>query len=383
MELYIHIPFCARKCRYCSFVSFAGQESFFEEYTELVIKEAKKRLSEIEEPIRTVYIGGGTPSLLPVHVFRKLLKDLSGIYSMDKVTEFTCEANPGTLTRDWLDCAAENGVNRLSIGMQAFQHKFLKILGRIHDYDAVSDSVRLARRAGISNINLDLIFGIPGQSRAEWAETIDKAVSLRPSHISAYGLIPEEGTPLNEDIKRGKLTLPDPDTERAMYDDAIKRLIQCGMLQYEISNFALPGKECVHNTGYWSQVPYIGLGISAASMVHVKISAAGMTYERKTNPDSYLSYKTMILDNALSPASEKINPSDSRFETMMLGLRMNKGVSEKRFFGLHGKSVSECYGSKLDRMMDEGLVMFENGCWKLTRRGFDIQNAILVELMED
>ena len=383
MELYIHIPFCVRKCRYCSFVSFTGQDSCYEEYTELILSEAKQRLSEQCEPVKTIYIGGGTPSLLPVRAFSELLSGIRSIYAPDDVTEFTCEANPGTLTKAWLDCAAENGVNRLSIGMQAFQSDLLKVLGRIHNHRAVCDSVCMAQQAGISNINLDLIFGIPGQQRSQWIETIAEAVSLRPFHISAYGLIPEEGTPLNEDIKHGVLTLPDPETERAMYEDAITYLSQNGMKQYEISNFSIPGKECIHNIGYWSQVPYIGLGISAASMVNVAISDEGMSYDRKTNPESYSSYKKMIQEKKAAASSEKVSPSDSRFETMMLGLRMNKGVSDKMFIHLHGKSVAECYGRKLDRIMAAGLLVHENGYWRLTRRGFDIQNTILIELMDD
>lgn len=383
MELYIHVPFCVRKCRYCSFVSFTQKENLFEEYTELILKEARQRSGEICEPVHTVYIGGGTPSVLPVPVFRKLLKGLRTIYDMDSVKEFTCEANPGTLSDDWLACAVEYGVNRLSVGMQAYQPELLKTLGRIHQFDAVAQAVEMSHMAGIQNINLDLIFGIPGQSLPQWADTIGHALSLHPSHISAYGLIPEEGTPLYEDIQAGILTLPDPDDEREMYDYALNQFRQDGMAQYEISNFAIPGRECIHNIGYWSQVPYIGLGISASSMTNLSITDAGMTYIRKTNPASFSGYQKMVNESQPNPDPEYIGPSESRFETMMLGLRMNKGVSDETFRKMHGLSVHESFGSKLEKMMDAGLLIHENGYWKMTRRGLDIQNMLLVELLDD
>lgn len=383
MELYVHIPFCVRKCRYCSFVSFIGSEHYYQEYIELVLKEAELRLTEVNEPVKTVYIGGGTPSLLPVPVFKKLLKGLYQIFSLNNVTEYTCEANPGTLTEKWLECAAENGINRLSVGMQAFQEEHLQMLGRIHHHSDVVRSLTIANQAGINNINLDLIFGIPNQTLTQWLETIDKAISLHPCHISAYGLIPEDGTPLYKDINEGVLSLPDPEKERIMYDEAIRRLSHYGMEQYEISNFSFPGKECIHNIGYWTQIPYIGLGISAASMVGVKISDDGISYIRKCNPESYQDYKYMIENKKLPDNIEKINCSEARFETMMLGLRMNKGINDDCFKKMHGKTVTECFGKKMNKFINDGLIIHDKGYWRMTRRGFDIQNMILVELMED
>ena len=383
MELYIHVPFCVRKCRYCSFVSFTQKEDLFEEYTELILKEASQRSGEICEPVRTVYIGGGTPSVLPLPVIRKMLKGLHSIYDMNPVKEFTCEANPGTLSDDWLACAVEYGVNRLSIGMQAYQPDLLKTLGRIHQFDAVAQAVNMTHRAGIHNINLDLIFGIPGQNLSQWADTIGHALSLQPSHISAYGLIPEEGTPLYDDIQARILSLPDPDDEREMYDTALNQFRQYGMKQYEISNFAIPGRECIHNIGYWSQVPYIGLGVSASSMTNISITDAGMTYLRKTNPASYSEYRKMVNEYTVTPDSEYIGSSEARFETMMLGLRLNEGVNDESFRKMHGISVCESFGPKLGKMMDAGLLLHENGYWKMTRRGLDIQNMLLVELLDD
>ena len=218
MELYVHIPFCKQKCRYCSFSSFPSQEAHIPEYIGLILQEAKSRKAETDGPVETVYIGGGTPSLIPPEDFSRLITGLRDVFGLDSVCEFTAEANPGTVTEKWLDTAAELGVNRLSFGMQAYQPELLQLLGRIHQFEDVSASVTLARKAGISNISLDLIFGIPTQETDDWDRTTDAALSLSPDHVSAYGLIPEPGTPLFADLENGVLSLPDPDEERRMYD---------------------------------------------------------------------------------------------------------------------------------------------------------------------
>ena len=277
MELYVHIPFCVKKCRYCSFASFSASGTEQEAYIRLLLKEAESRHGEITEPVTTVYIGGGTPSRLKPSFFRTLTEGLRRICGLEDVIEFTSEANPGTVNREWLDAAAEAGVNRLSFGMQAYQASLLTLLGRIHRFHDVKESVSMAREAGFTNISLDLMFGIPTQTREQWAETLEAALSLQPRHISAYGLIPEEGTPLFRDLENGTLSLPDPEEERDMYDDAIRLLSENGFCQYEISNFAVPGYECMHNIGYWTQVPYIGLGLSAASMTGVYNGPDGMS----------------------------------------------------------------------------------------------------------
>ena len=382
MELYVHIPFCVKKCRYCSFASFSASESEQEAYTALLLKEASARLAEAEEPIRTVYIGGGTPSLLPPAVFRRLADGLRCIFGFDSVTEFTSEANPGTVTGEWLSAAVDSGVNRLSFGMQACQDRLLCMLGRIHRFSDVSESVRLARASGIGNISIDLMFGIPGQTSRDWKETLRAALSLCPEHISAYGLIPEEGTPLFEDLRNGRLTPPDPDEERAMYGDAVSILGAHGFCRYEISNFAKDGYECRHNIGYWTQVPYIGLGLSAASMISVRTGPDGMSCVRSTNPSDPEAYSRLVDSDRASLPAEVIGPRESRFETMMLGLRMNAGVSSKSFRSLHGIALEECYGSRLEELVRRGLLCCEDGCWRLTERGFDIQNSVLVELMD-
>ena len=349
----------------------------------MILKEAETRKNEVSEAVSTVYIGGGTPSLLSPDLLKRLVNGLRNIFDFSHSVEFTSEANPGTVTKEWLMAAADVGINRLSIGMQAFQDHILSFLGRIHRFEDVIHSVALARESGIGNINLDLMFGIPGQTFTDWSETLDAALSLRPEHISAYGLIPEEGTPLYCDLEKHLYDLPDPDTERQMYDEAINKLKKAGLFQYEISNFAQLGFECKHNIGYWTQIPYIGIGVSAASMTGLSAGMNGMTYIRRTNTESMQEYRRLVTAGALPGSIEKINPAEARFETMMLGLRMNKGINEAAFLRMHGISVEKSFGNRLTDLLKKGLILHQAGSWKLSRRGFDIQNSVLVELMDE
>lgn len=382
MLLYIHIPFCKKKCTYCSFISFAGRETEAEAYLDLIQKEAEKRKKEFKEAVQTVFIGGGTPSLLSPEQITRLMASLRETLPLKDVAEFTVEANPGTVTESWIRAAKEAGVNRLSFGMQAFQPDLLSLLGRIHSYSDVCTSVALAREYGIRNINIDLIFGIPGQDLRQWQETLEKALALAPVHLSVYGLIPEPDTPLYTDLEKGKYALPDPDLERTMYDLALSMLRDKGFHQYEVSNFALDGYECRHNIGYWKQIPYVGLGLSAASMEILRTGMGGMLCRRKKNPDSFSSYRDSVIGPAGPEEEELVSPQDARFETLMLGLRMNEGVSEHDFLALHGVSLEKAYGKKLRELESMRLLEHSDHRWKLTRRGFDVQNSVLVELMD-
>lgn len=386
MELYVHIPFCARKCRYCDFASYAGQESQMHAYVNAVLTEAKARSQHYAElygllpPVETVFIGGGTPSLLPADEFDRLLDGICSIFTIAPSAEFTSEANPGTLTKQWLDSAVQHGVNRLSLGMQAYQPELLQMLGRIHSFEQVQTSVEMARQAGISNISLDLMFGLPGQTLQHWHESLEAALSLHPQHLSCYGLIPEDGTPLKRDLDTGKLHLPDEEQERLMYDDTLRILSLHGFSQYEISNFALPGYACRHNLGYWRQIPYLGLGASAASCMDEK---DGNPYVRVSNPAGLAEYISCAENNAWSSRiSEAVTVQDARFETMMLGLRTTAGVNAEAFAKQHGISLDQIYGKTLARLAQQELVLFTDGFWRLTRKGMDVQNAVLVELME-
>ena len=378
MELYIHLPFCRSKCRYCDFPSYAGCEAYMASYVDALLQEASM---EASTPLETAFIGGGTPSILPAPLLKKLLSGLREHFQFTHETEFTSEANPGTLTQAWLDEVVAGGVNRLSLGMQAYQPNLLRMLGRIHDFTQVSHSVAMARVAGINNINLDLMFGLPGQTLADWHETLDAALSLHPDHLSCYGLIPEEGTPLTADLDTGRLSLPDEAVERAMYDDTLRILASHGFAQYEISNFAKPGRACKHNLGYWRQVPYLGLGASASSMLP---DPSGMAaYLRRTNPPALHDYLHMMESGTFTLRETlPISREEAMFETLMLGLRTTAGVAEAEFSAMHGQNIEQKYGATLEKLRKQGLLEHVNCRWYLTRRGMDVQNAILVELME-
>jgi len=378
MELYIHLPYCRQKCRYCDFTSYAGQESTMAQYVDAVLAEADT-YCHVSTVISTVYIGGGTPSILPPHLLRKLLTGLHQRLDIPASVEFTSEANPGTITDAWLDAAVSNGVNRISMGMQAAQEVLLNRLGRIHTTEDVFSSVELVRAHGINNLNLDLMFGLPGQTQAMWRESLETALGFAPEHLSCYGLIPEEGTPLKADLDAGRLSLPDEEVERQMYEDTLAVLNARNYQQYEISNFSLPTYECKHNIGYWRRIPYIGLGASAASML-----PAVNEEIRTTNPASISEYIRMVQTQSWTARTKDVvSPADARFETLMLGLRMKSGVSETEFLNTHGISLHEYRGTVLRRLEEEGLLDHFDGFWRLTRKGMDVQNAILVELMDD
>lgn len=351
-------------------------------YVSALLAEADETARALQNArFTTVFLGGGTPSLLPAPLLTTLLIGLRSRFDIAADAEFTTEANPGTLTADWLYAAVQGGVNRLSLGMQARQPELLALLGRIHRFEQVAESVHLAREAGLENISLDLMFGLPGQTLPQWLDTLSAALSLHPAHLSCYGLIPEDGTPLKADLDAGRLSLPKEETERAMYDAALDRLAAAGFQQYEISNFALPGRECRHNLGYWRQTPYLGLGASAASMLPGR---PGCAYLRTANPASLDGYLDMVQNRRWTDREETpVSPREAQFETMMLGLRTTRGVSEQDFLAMHAVSLDSRYGATLRRLEREGLLAHCDGRWFLTRRGMDVQNAVLVELMDD
>ena len=364
--LYVHIPFCARKCAYCDFASFAGREADQAAYVDRLIREMGER-SRPDLPIGTLYIGGGTPSLLPAPLMERLLQALHRHFSFTADAECSCECNPGTVTADFLRVLRQSGINRLSLGAQARQMRLLGLLGRIHTWDQVVSSVSLARDAGFGNINLDLMLGLPGQTVKDVEETLAAALALKPTHLSCYGLIVEEGTPMKAQVDSGAWTLPDEDTERAMYETCRQTLAAHGFVQYEISNFALPGFACRHNCDCWQRKEYLGLGSAACGFL------GNVRYQNPPSLDDYLDGK---------PAEETVlTPEDARFESIMLGLRMMDGVSEEAFRAMHGVSLDEAFPHCMDKPIRDGLLTRENGFLRLTRRGMDVQNRVLVEFL--
>ena len=259
------------------------------------------------------------------------------------------------------------GVNRLSLGAQATQARLLRLIGRIHNWAQVIASVDIARKAGFDNINLDLMFGLPSQTVSDVGETLEAAIALSPTHLSCYGLIVEEGTPICRDIAVGKLALPDEDVERDMYELARQTLAENGFHQYEISNFAREGYACRHNVGCWSRVPYLGFGCAAHSFFEEC---------RAMNPsklDAYLAGE--------EPKTEQISREEARFESMMLGLRMTRGVKDENFTHMHGMSIRQAFGEKLDKPINGGLLEWHEGALRLTRLGMDLENSVLVDLL--
>ena len=366
LGLYVHIPFCRQKCAYCDFPSFAGRESSMEAYADRLTAEIKERQNP-DAVIATMYIGGGTPSLLPSGLMERILGELRGHFDFLPDAECSCECNPGTVTKDFLRVLKKNGVNRLSFGAQARQEHLLRLLGRIHTWEQVRESVNLAREQGFFNLNLDLMLGLPFQTLLDMEETLDAALALSPTHLSCYGLIVEEGTKMHAMVESGQWKLPDEETERDMYELCRSILSQHGYSQYEISNFALPGFSCRHNLDCWRRREYIGLGSAACGFLN------GVRYRNPPILDDYLAGKI--------PEETALSPEDARFESVMLGLRMTEGLSEEAFFQMHGVSLWEVYGEKLKASLNLGLVIRENGYLRLTRRGMDVQNRVLVDLL--
>lgn len=364
--LYVHIPFCASKCAYCDFPSFAGREADMAPYTDRLLAEIREK-ADPDFRVETLYIGGGTPSLLPPRLMEKVLSALRALFSFAPGAECSCECNPGTVTEEFLSVLRAGGVNRLSFGAQACQERLLSLLGRIHTWAQVIASVEAARRAGIENVNLDLMLGLPTQTLADVRETVARALALSPTHLSCYGLIVEEGTRMERQVARGAWTLPGDEEERAMYDFCREELAKGGLVQYEISNFALPGFACRHNTDCWRRKEYLGLGSAACGFLKEK---------RYRNPPSIADYLA-----GAAPEVTEISPEEARFETVMLGLRMTEGIAEADFVHAHGMTLEEAFPGRMDRSIREGLLIRENGFLRLTRRGMDLQNRVLVDFL--
>lgn len=388
LELYLHFPFCKSKCSYCDFCSFSAPMEEVENYGMLLQKEMRLAAKPYgEAQISTVFLGGGTPSVLPPKTLGGVLSTLTTCFSLTGDVEFSAEANPGTLTEEWLSVAQSYGVNRLSLGVQAAQDRLLKALGRIHSFEEARQSVEMIRRQGIHNVNVDVMFGLPGQSVRDYLETLEAAHTLAPTHISAYGLILEEGTKISAMVEKGALTLPDEDMAAEMYEQGAGWLSAHGYAQYEISNFAREGYACRHNLGYWQGEWYLGLGLNSHSMLPEAVGADA-SYVRVENTADLAVYQAMLQSGKLPVQGRvPVSPSEAMFETVMLELRTTAGIGIRDFERRHGKPLQSVYGRPMEQLIGEGLALWHEDpargrSFALTKKGLLVQNAVLMRFME-
>ena len=320
--------------------------------------------------------------MVPPELMGGVLDELRACFEVLPDAEFTSEANPGTLTDEWLEMTVKRGLNRLSLGVQSAQDHLLRGVGRIHTAAEAEGAMRLARKHGVRNLNLDAMFGLPGQTERDYLDTLRVFRDWGAEHISAYSLILEEGTPLCGMVEEGRVTLPDEDAVAAMYEHGIDWLETAGYRRYEVSNFARPGFECRHNIGYWRGEWYLGLGVAAHSMLPSESENAFCL--RKGNACDVRAYIRALRDGGEAPVDsvDLISHRDAMFETMMLGLRTVEGVSEEWFARRYGASLRACYGEQLDRIAADGLGQWRNGHFALTPRGIEIQNDVLTRLMD-
>lgn len=385
MGLYIHIPFCKKKCEYCDFISYEGKENLVEKYIECV----KHELTEIGEQnridyennlddlvlVKTVYIGGGTPSFINSKYISELLNVIKNSFTLDNDVEITLEVNPGTADEYKLKEYKDSGINRLSIGLQETHDRILKNIGRIHTYENFLNTYNLARKIGFNNINVDLMLGLPGQTLLDLNESLDNVIKLNPEHISVYSLILEEGTPLYFKVSNHQVQLPDDELERKMYWKVKEKLQEAGYIHYEISNFAKLGYESKHNLACWNQEEYIGVGVASHSYTN------NVRYSVIENVEEYI--KNIDTDNEADNIifHEKQNKDSKMQEYMLLGLRKIEGIKIQEFKNKFEIDPIVLYKNELKKLKDEGLIKIDSNSIKLTNKGLDLANIVWEEFV--
>ena len=377
LELYIHIPFCIKKCNYCDFLSFPSREEEREKYVQCLIKEIEQTggfLNKDAYEVRSIFIGGGTPSLLSGEQIKRIMLAVRQFFFIKEEAEITMEANPGTLTMENLFICRKAGVNRLSMGLQSADDSCLHLLGRIHTWEEFLKSYELARKAGFENVNIDLMSGLPGQTMSSYKRTLEKVIALYPEHISAYSLILEEGTPFYES-KEIRKKIPNEELDREMYQFTKDILAENGYERYEISNYAIRGKECIHNLGYWSGVPYLGFGLGASSYFE------GTRFSNERKLEKYIKepYIPFMMREDYTVLSQK----DEMEEFMFLGLRKRKGVSKKEFKRRFEVSMQDIYGKVISKYEEIDLLEWTDGgeMLRLTDAGIDVSDYIFCDFM--
>ena len=378
LELYLHIPFCVKKCNYCDFLSAPAGEETRAAYVDALLEEIRGFDEPEDYEVVTVFFGGGTPSILPGQAIFRIMEALREKFSFRKGAEITLEANPGTVDKEKLSFYKKAGINRLSFGLQSADAEELKKLGRIHTWEKFLESFQLAREAGFSNINVDLMSALPGQTKESWEKTLRQVLVLQPEHISAYSLIIEEGTPFyqlyEKDVERRDAgeepeLIPSEEEERAMYEATGRILKEQGYLHYEISNYAKPGRECCHNLGYWQRRDYLGFGLGASTLLNP------VRYKNTEDLEAYLG-------GDFSKKEFFVLTKDNQIEeTMFLGLRVLEGVSKEQFREHFSCELNVVYRKELDKLEQEGLREEEGDFVRLTSRGIDLSNPVLAEFL--
>lgn len=364
--LYIHIPFCVRKCEYCDFVSYSGIENRIDEYLDALEVEAARRGGT---SVDTVFIGGGTPTVLNAAQISRLCSIVRGNFELSSDAEWTAEANPGTLTDEKIKAMLEGGINRISVGVQSFNDRELKAAGRIHNAETAYNTVAELAKNGFENISIDLMASLPYQTAESFAKSIETAVSLPLKHISVYSLIIEDGTPIKKKYDDGVYSEPDEDADRELYAYTKSFLEKHGFFRYEISNYAKPGYESKHNMLYWNCGEYIGLGVAAHSYT------LGERYSNTADINRY------IAGSFADGERERLTKRDMMGEFMMLGLRMTRGVSCDEFFSRFGCGIGDVFGSEIRKHVSAGLLEYDGVMCRLTERGLDLANTVMCDFI--
>ena len=372
--LYIHIPFCRQKCLYCDFPSWAGKEEQMQGYVDALKKEIENRGKVYKgKKVVSVFFGGGTPTTLTIPMLEQLMQAVFANWNISEDAEITTEANPGTLDKEMAEALKNMGFNRLSMGVQAWQNRLLKSLGRIHSIEIFQNNFNAVREAGFENVNTDLMFALPDQTMEDWQETVKNIVALGPEHISAYSLILEEGTPFFDKYEKGELEPAEEDLDRDMYHWAVDYLAEMGYEQYEISNFAKAGKESRHNRIYWQAEEYLGMGLGSHSYME------GERFHNIYDLQEYMKAEGDV--SLLKEEVEIITEEDALAEFMFLGLRLTEGVSFDRFRERFGKEMKNIYGEQIEKLVQENLLEEDEIGIRLTRKGVDISNYVFEKFL--
>ena len=373
--LYIHIPFCESKCIYCDFYSMANNNHLIDKYIDALLVEAAQRKNELNsETITTVYLGGGTPSLLSITQLSKLVNGLKKVFDFSAVEEFTIEVNPDDVTADYIQQAKSLGINRVSMGVQSFSDEDLRFINRRHTAKQATDAIHIINKAGIDNISIDLIYGIPGQNIEMWKNNVDTAISLSVQHISAYTLMYEDGTRLSVMRSLGKITEMDDDVVAAMYDYLVAQLKSNGYIHYEISNFALPGLHSRHNSSYWNLTPYLGLGVAAHSFDGTV---------RRFNPSNLKMYLDTLGEGKLCVEVENITEAERYDEYVMLRLRTADGIDADELMHRFGEKYYQFFIEKAKPLVSERSLINENGRYYIPENHIMISDNITCDLLWD